>query len=264
LERELPRIKAQGLGLAAISYDSVEVLKNFASRRGITFPLLSDPESKIIRSFGILNESAPKNPQFFGIPHPGTYLVDPKGIVLAKSFVEDFRERDTAADLLLKQFGIRPEEAHATSDTKHFRVTTSATNQTVHQGQHLSLVVDIDLKPKMHVYAPGVQGGYIPIDWQVTESPDSKAGAVEYPKPEVLRLDAIKETVPVYQGHFRLTRELIIGTVKAPHDVTVKATLRYQACDDRECFLPATLPLEWVLHLEPLDTQRAPEGLRRK
>ena len=115
LEHDLPRIKAQGFGLAAISYDSVGILKNFAERRGITFPLLSDPESKIIQSFGILNESAPKNTPFSGIPYPGTYLLDPKGVVVSKYFVDDFRERDTAGEILVKQFGIRTEEVSATT-----------------------------------------------------------------------------------------------------------------------------------------------------
>ena len=47
LQSNLEKIRAQGLGVAAISYDSVAVLKNFAERRGIAFTLLSDPDSKI-------------------------------------------------------------------------------------------------------------------------------------------------------------------------------------------------------------------------
>lgn len=271
LEHDLPRIKAQGFGLAAISYDSVAILKDFSDRRGITFPLLSDPESKIIRSFGILNESAPKNTPFSGIPYPGTYLVDRKGVVISKYFVDDFRERDTAGEILVKQFGIRTEEAHSTAETKYFRVSSSASNELVHQGQHISLVVDLDLKPKMHVYAPGVQGGYIPIDWRMAESAGLKAAPVAYPKPQVLRLDAIKETVPVYLGQVRLMRDIVIGTdaqvkplLGGGNELVVEGSLRYQVCDDRECYLPSTLPLKWSLRFEALDRQRVPADLQRK
>jgi len=271
LERDLPRIRAQGFGLAAISYDSVGVLKNFATRRGITFPLLSDPESKIIQSFGILNESTPRNTPFFGIPYPGTYLLDRKGVVVSKYFVDDFRERDTAAEILVRQFGIRPEEAHATAETKFFQVSTSASNQVVHQGQHISLVVELELKPKMHVYAPGVQGGYLPIEWKMAESAGFKAGAVEAPKARMLRLEAIGETVPVYLGYLRLTREVVIGSdgqvqglLGGGKDLTLEGSLRYQVCDDRECYLPATLPLKWVLQFEAMDRQRVPNELQRK
>jgi hypothetical protein len=271
LEHDLPRIKGQGYGLAAISYDSVAILKNFAERRGITFPLLSDPESKIIRSFGILNETAPKNTPFAGIPYPGTYLVDAKGVVLSKYFVDDFRERDTAGEILVKQFGMRSEEAHSSAETKYFTVATSASNELVHQGQHISLVVDLDLKPKMHVYAPGVQGSYLPIDWKITNSPAFRPGEARYPKPQVLRLDAIQETVPVYLGQVRLERDLVIGTDKqvkpvlgAVNQLVVEGALSYQACDDKECYFPATLPLKWVLHFEVLDGQRVPPEMQRK
>jgi hypothetical protein len=271
LEHDLPRIKAQGFGLAAISYDSVAILKNFADRRGITFPLLSDPQSKIIESFGILNESAPKNTPFSGIPHPGTYLLDPQGVVVSKYFVEDFRERDTAGEILVKQFGIRTEEAHSSAETKYFQAALSSSNELVHQGQHVSLVIDLDLKPKMHVYSPGVQGGYIPIDWKMTETAGFKAAAVEYPKPRMVRLDVIKETVPAYLGHVRMVRDIVIGadTQVKPllgngNELVVEGSLRYQVCDDKECYLPANLPLKWVLKFEALDVQRVPAELRRK
>jgi len=271
LEHDLPRIKAQGFGLAAISYDSVAILNHFAARRGITFPLLSDPDSKIIQNFRILNESTPKNSPFSGIPYPGTYLVDRNGVVISKYFVDDFKERDTAGEILVKQFGIRTEEAHTSAETKYFQVSASASNELVHQGQHITLVLDLELKPKMHVYAPGVQGGYIPIDWKMTESPAFKAAAAQYPKPQTVRLDVIKETVPAYLGRLRVTRDIVIGSdaqVKplrgGGSELVLDGSLRYQVCDDRECYLPATLPLKWVLTFELLDRTRVPAELQRK
>ena len=271
LEHDLPRIQAQGYGLAAISYDSVAVLKNFADRKGITFPLLSDPESKIIRSFGILNETTQKNTPFFGIPYPGTYVLDPKGVITAKYFEDDFRERDTAAEILVKQFGIHSEEAHTTGQTKFFTVSSSASNQLVHQGQHISLMLDIQLQPKMHVYAPGVAEEYIPIDWKIKDSPGYKAPAMTYPKAQMLRFDVLNETLPVYTGELRLVRDLVLGgdaqvkpLLGAGDELTVEGSLRYQVCDDRQCFPPATMPLKWVLRFEALDRQRVPAELQRK
>ena len=271
MEHDLPKIKAQGYGLAALSYDSVGILKSFADRRGITFPLLADPESKTIRTFGILNETAPQHSPFFGIPYPGTYLVDRQGKVIAKFFVDDYKERDTAAEILVRQFGIRTEEAHSTGQTKYFQISTGASNGLVHQGQHISLVVDLDLKPKMHVYAPGVQGGYIPIDWKIADSTGFKAEPVAFPTPKVLRLEAIKETVPVFLGQVRLVRDIVIGTdaqvkplLSSENELTVEGSLRYQVCDDKECYLPATQPLKWVLKFEPLDRQRAPAELQHR
>ena len=50
LQDQLETLKEQGLGVAAISYDSVEVLSDFAQRRGITFPLLADDDSSVLPS----------------------------------------------------------------------------------------------------------------------------------------------------------------------------------------------------------------------
>ena len=79
LERDLASIRAQGLGVAAISYDSAAVLKNFGERQHIMYPLLSDSGSQVIRSFGILNETVKAGTEFYGIPYPGTFILDVQG-----------------------------------------------------------------------------------------------------------------------------------------------------------------------------------------
>ena len=61
LERNKPEFDKLGLGIAAVSYDSVAVLHSFAERRGIHFPLLSDSDSKLIRDLNLLNETIPKD-----------------------------------------------------------------------------------------------------------------------------------------------------------------------------------------------------------
>jgi hypothetical protein len=34
--------------------------------------------------------------------------------------------------------------------------------------------------------------------------------------------------------------------------LTIKGTLRYQACDDTTCYLPTTVPAEWTIKPLPL------------
>ena len=96
-------------------------------------------------------------------------------------------------------------------------------------------------------------------------------GAVAFPKSEVLFLEAINEKVPVYKGKVRLVREITIGKdaalkplVSPSGEFTVEGEFKYQACDDRVCYIPATIPLKWTFILESHDRQRAPEALRRK
>jgi hypothetical protein len=32
--------------------------------------------------------------------------------------------------------------------------------------------------------------------------------------------------------------------------VTIEGTLRYQACDDRMCYVPKSVPLKWTLQVQ--------------
>jgi len=248
--------------LAAISYDSPAILKNFAGRKQITFPLLSDPDSKIIRAYGILNETAPKGP-FYGIPYPGTFVVDTNGIVIAKYFEDDYTERYTSADILIKQFGAEASAAHSTIEAKHLRISASSSTAVVRPGQRIVLVLDIELKPGIHVYAPGVEG-YIPIDLAIGDSAALTAHPALYPPSKMLHLQAINETVPIYTGRIRVLREVTIGKSAPVGDLLIEGAFRYQACDDEKCFIPETVPVKWALRVDPPDRQRAPAEIQHK
>jgi hypothetical protein len=106
LEDTLDELAEQGLGLVAITYDTPEVIRHFAQRVGITYPLLADPDSKIIGAFDILNTNIPEDHEWYGVPFPGTYVVDANGIVKAKYFEQDHRERYTADSILTREFGV--------------------------------------------------------------------------------------------------------------------------------------------------------------
>jgi hypothetical protein len=270
LEGKYSQIRSAGLGLAAISYDSPEVLKHFSDRMHIEFPLLSDHNSEIIKRFGILNTHVEKGTSSYGIPNPGIYLLDSSGHVKAKYFEDDFRQRDTAGMILLQQFGLASETQNAFIPAKHLQLSASATDSYPRMGQHLALVLEGRLPPTFHVYAPGVKG-YIAIDWQTPATSAFKVGAVTYPASTLMRLEAIRETVPVYTNHFRLVRNIVLGSDK---DVTplldkdgsliVAGTFRYQACDEEKCFIPETVPVRMTLHFQTADRTRVPEDLQRK
>ena len=270
LEQNRASFAKLGIGLAAISYDSVAILHDFATRRKIHFPLLSDASSKTIRAVGLLNESVDKNSPFFGVPYPGTFILDRNGLIKAKYFEEDFRERYTAADILAHQFGAEPAAGAYPVVGKQLTATVSASNFIVRGGQRVALALDIDLKPNMHVYAPGVEH-YIPIKWTMKESPAFIANEITMPPSKMLHLPVIDETVPAYTGHFRILRDITIAAepkvkplASTSGEFTVEGTLRYQACDDRICYIPQDLPLKWTFQLEGHDRERSPADIQHK
>ena len=38
--------------------------------------------------------------------------------------------------------------------------------------------------------------------------------------------------------------------------LTITGTFEYQACDDRVCFAPQSIPLSWSIGVKPLDRER--------
>ena len=139
LQTNLPAIRKQGLALVAISYDSPEILRSFATRKGITYPLLSDPDSRVIRSYGLLNTTVAADSFSFGIPYPGTFVLDRSGNVKSKYFEADFRERYAASDILVREFDVKPGAPAALIETKHLRLSPSSSETTVHWGQRIAL-----------------------------------------------------------------------------------------------------------------------------
>ena len=87
----MKEIEATGGQVVAISYDSAAILKRFAARSSITYPLLSDAGSKTIDAYGIRNKEAPE--RWSGIPYPGTFIVDTQGVIRAKLFLDGYKDR---------------------------------------------------------------------------------------------------------------------------------------------------------------------------
>lgn len=84
--------------MVVVSYDSAETIKRVARRRGVTFLLLSDPGSKTIKAFGILNKEATGRAK--GVPYPGIFILDREGTIRAKLFLPGYKERYKSTDII--------------------------------------------------------------------------------------------------------------------------------------------------------------------
>jgi DsbC/DsbD-like thiol-disulfide interchange protein len=144
----------------------------------------------------------------------------------------------------------------------HLRVTTFATDAVVAPGTHFSLVVDVTPLDRVHVYAPGVTG-YKPIALTVTPQAGLLLREATFPKSEIYFFKPLNERVAVYQRPFRIVQDLVFeatqaneALMKTKSSATIEAMLDYQACDDKVCFNPQSIPLSWTMSLRPLDRER--------
>jgi peroxiredoxin len=269
LQAAKERFEKQGIKLAGISYDSVEILKYFSGRRKIDFPLLSDPDSKIIRMYQVLNSEA-VGPNA-GMARPGYFFIDTEGMIREKFFEAKYRERLTGNTLLAKLFPELGEEVSDTVEAPHLQLNVGQSDRVAVPGNLVTLTAEVRLPPDVHVYAPGTKG-YKTVKLAIDPLPDFEVRPASYPAAKILYLPAIQESVPVFEGTFRIRQELKVnstaefsGALGADgKTVSVKGSLEYQACDSKICFLPASVPLEWRFQIVPLDRQRAPEDIRHK
>ena len=271
LQSRYADLRERGLGLAVVTYDPAESLAAFATAHGITFPLLSDEGSATIREFGLLNEEmdparAPAERQammrrLYGIPHPGTLMLDPGGRVTARFFETALQERFTASSIAVRLGDVvAGADRDATRiETDHLEALAWATDDVVAPGNRLSLVIDVIPKPDMHVYAPG-DHGYQVIRLRMTSPEFLRSHEVSYPPPETYRFEPLGETVPVYRDRFRLVQDVtiparpeVVGLAAEPGAaLRVEAMLEYQACDHEVCYLPQAVSLSWDLSWRPL------------
>ena len=285
----MEELESSGIGFAAISYDSVEVLADFAQRRGITFPLLSDDDSAVITEFGILNTVAAEGigpdaedpgvqadvakyvsvfgprQMIVGTPYPGTFMVDNQGRVTSRFFEEFYRERNTTTNVMLKLgVGVSPIEA-VEGSTAHLKFSAYPSNSSVTVGTRFSLALEVEPGENMHVYAPGADDmGYRVIGFNLAPNPLARYEPVQYPESEIYHFEPLDEHVPVYQERFMLLQEIVMSgdaeaesTMAELGALTLSGTLDYQACDDEICFLPQSIPVSFTLDLTMPDRQRA-------
>ncbi len=294
LQDRLEELEGSGIGIAAISYDSQEVLAAFSERRGITFPLLSDDGSSVITEFGILNtvvieglgpnqddpdvvadihkyvaaavfDSERLRRTIVGTPFPGTFMLDANARVTSRFFEEFYRERNTTSNVMLKVgIGLTPIVA-VEGATAHLKLTAYPSNPYVTPGTRFSLAVEVRPNPGMHVYAPGAETmGYLVIGLKMTPSEYVRFEPVDFPESEIYHFEPLDEYVPVYQESFTLLQEAVVdasaeaeAALAELDALTLSGSLDYQACDDALCYPPVSFPLSFTLDLELLDYQRA-------
>jgi len=271
LQNAKQRFEAQGLKLAAVSYDSPAILKDFAERHNIEFPLLSDPDSKIIRSFHVLNTEAKGMTK--GMAYPGFLYLDSSGVIREKYFTPKYTDRLTANNVISKLFPELSAEVTQNVAAPHLQLTLSQSDRSVIPGGRVSLIAEIELPPDVHVYSPGVQG-YKPIQLVLQGRPGIELQPVVYPSSKVLYLEAIQEHVPVFEGKFRISQDLTVtpsrisdglrSVFSKERTISITGDVRYQACDQRVCYPPTSVPVKWQLQILPLDLKRSPEAIRHK
>jgi peroxiredoxin len=273
LQTVAAKLAERGFSVFAISNDPVEVLAEFSAEHGITYPLLSDADSAVIRSFGIMNQliqpEEGRSMGWYGIPYPGTYYLDADGIVADKDFHQHHSRRASGNAVLARALGGEVEvetETVAVSTTDEVGVSAGLADPTLQLELITQLIIDFDIPAGRHIYAPGAPEAFTPLSVDVS-GPGIRAEEPTWPAAAPLTMSELGLTCPTYEGRVRLAVPITItseaarlGHELAADSVVVSIVAKLQSCDETTCGLPKTVSLELTVNVERLVE---PEGLGR-
>ena len=149
--------------------------------------------------------------------------------------------------------------------TRHLKLTASLSSRLLTPGGRTTLIVDVEPRRGMHVYAPGSK--YQAVTVVIAPQPALKVYDTVYPPAKPYYFKPLNETVDVYDAPFRLRIDVAVvdataasGTRAGSSVCTERRRLDDQACDDRVCYLPETVPLVLAADI----TGTAPSTRRRR
>ena len=240
---------AAGIRVYALSYDEADALKDFRDAHGITYTLLSDPDSETIRSFGILNTLIdPTDHPWYGIPYPGTYVLNRQGTITQKFFDNNLAVRTGPEQLLRAAQGHHVPES-ITDDTTPDVVEVSialdgnALTPTVQK----DLVVRLDVPADRHVYAEPAPQGSVAVDVVLDENELLVQRPLIRPTTSRHNLAGTDESFGVHQDVFELRLPLTVNSTARGSTVKITGEVRWQSCDDKICDIPASQRFELEL-----------------
>ena len=95
-------IEKRGYQVAALSYDSPDILAAFTAKRHIAFTFLSDPKSEVIDRYSLRDPQYPPGSRAYGVPRPIIFVLNPQGVIKAKLYEESYKNRPPVTQVISK------------------------------------------------------------------------------------------------------------------------------------------------------------------
>lgn len=142
----------------------------------------------------------------------------------------------------IEAFGVRP-WAFGMASEQPILATIEAVRVRAPKNGRFTLVLKVTPRAGIHIYAPP-EDKYKPISVTIDPLPGARVGKPRLPRPVVRTFEG--ERVRVYDEPFSISIPVVLAR-DARDSLTVKGTVRYQACDDLICYLPVSVPVAWTI-----------------
>jgi thiol:disulfide interchange protein DsbD len=143
-----------------------------------------------------------------------------------------------------------PPATTMTTANAHLSLSAFAEATAVSPKTEVTVTFDISPRRRIHVYAPGAE--YQVVSVKLDPQPGVVAKKIEYPPSEIYIFEPTNEMVPVYQKPFTLKQIVAVSpaALKGKNAVSLSGTLDYQACDDKVCFKPNSIPFKFEVDVK--------------
>ena len=260
-----------------MSYDSPDQLRTFADEYDVSYDLLSDADSAVIREFGILNTLiSPDDPEqgagrsFYGVPFPGVYVTDENGVVTEKFFHRHYATRESAGsirDSALGELLARHEAPAAELGTDQVKISAFLSDSSMKFETQSTIYVRFELKDGLHMYGRPLPEGFIASEVTIPDTPGLRVGAVQYPPTHPMEFPELGVTLSVYEGVVDVAIPVTPNTEvfhRTNPDrlevVEVPVSVLFHACSETICYVPRTEKLSLMVPIAPLLRPGAPRA----
>lgn len=240
----------------------MDTLAAFAAKHGITFLLLADEGSRVVRELGMLDEDLDRHHAEFGrqvrddqrgVAYPAVFLLDRDGTVIAKRFHPNYRIRDTGTGLLAAVLGTSAPRhgPDALAEGEPVRVRAYFDSPTYRPYQQLELTIELTVAEGWHVYVAPVPADYVPLGAELAPLDGVAAGAAAWPPGHPARVQGLEEEFSVLDGAIRGQVPVTFAVAAGTGDLRPEVAVHYQACSATTCRPPAAVRLSLLVREAP-------------
>jgi len=123
------------------------------------------------------------------------------------------------------------------------------------RGETVQLTVRAKIKKGFHVQAnPASDEFLIPTTLTIQADENTVPGEPVYPPGIPYRLEGSTDDLLTYEDELTIILPLEVLEAASPGKVDITGNLRFQACDDKRCFYPRSIPV--IIPVEIVDPQK--------
>ncbi len=108
-------------------------------------------------------------------------------------------------------------------------------------GQSIEVSADFTIASPWHIYGRPISTDYVPTTVTFDNGLVAKQ-SMEFPKPEMLKFEALGQTLPVYKGSVHAGGNVKLRTDLKPGAYQLTGKVDFQECSDNICKIPQSIP----------------------